>query len=477
MNKSVIIFTIIFVLLFKYTSFSQSQDFDNLTIKLITGDNNLSEIYKGKNKSFTYSDRISKGHPENRNLASGKYDQILFSKSQLQSFNSINTDYLLTRETREIYFFDPPVINRTTFTYDEHGRNTEEFTEKEVDDEWQNDLKITRTFGDKDEVLEMISSIWENNNWKNSFRTVYSYNSDLLVTEQISYIWQSSKWTPSRKIISVYDDNGNIIEGTGANWNGSSWDNSSQQELYTYNTDGNLIEFVSLWNGENSFKATIDYDENGNPITQTEYFGNGNDWDASAQYTYEYDDNGNQISSSTAYWENEWSLYDKYDFEYNEFNNEVTSKAYLYEDGNWRHTFRSERTYDVNQNNIGYHGEGNYDGQGWWTSIRETREFQAFITSIEKHDELVPDEFSLTQNYPNPFNPTTMISFSLPNESNVSLKIFDISGKEVADLINDNFQSGNYSVSFDAGQLASGIYFYQLTADNFVQTRKMMLLK
>ncbi len=89
-----------------------------------------------------------------------------------------------------------------------------------------------------------------------------------------------------------------------------------------------------------------------------------------------------------------------------------------------------------------------------------------------------PETYALNQNYPNPFNPSTEISFDLPQKSHVKLTIYNILGQEVTTLIDRemNAQKG-YSVTWNAGENASGVYFYKLTADNFTQTRKMMLLK
>jgi len=89
----------------------------------------------------------------------------------------------------------------------------------------------------------------------------------------------------------------------------------------------------------------------------------------------------------------------------------------------------------------------------------------------------LPLEFSLEQNYPNPFNPATTINFSIPQSSRVTLKIYDILGREVSTLINDTRNAGNYEVNFDASNLASGMYIYTINADNFTSSKKMMLLK
>lgn len=86
-------------------------------------------------------------------------------------------------------------------------------------------------------------------------------------------------------------------------------------------------------------------------------------------------------------------------------------------------------------------------------------------------------EYRLAQNYPNPFNPTTNISYVLPKAENVSLKVYDVLGREVATLVNEVKAAGAYTVPFNASNLASGVYFYRLQAGSFVQTKKMMLVK
>jgi len=91
--------------------------------------------------------------------------------------------------------------------------------------------------------------------------------------------------------------------------------------------------------------------------------------------------------------------------------------------------------------------------------------------------EIVPKEFVLYQNYPNPFNPVTTIRYQLPKESKVVIKIYNILGAEVMELINEQKEPGIYEADFNAASLSSGTYIYKISADNFVQTKKMILLK
>jgi len=89
----------------------------------------------------------------------------------------------------------------------------------------------------------------------------------------------------------------------------------------------------------------------------------------------------------------------------------------------------------------------------------------------------LPTEFSLSQNYPNPFNPSTNIEYSVPSSEYVSLKVYDILGNLVATLVNEKKEAGKYKVTFNASNLASGLYFYKIQAGSFNQVRKMLLIK
>ena len=97
-------------------------------------------------------------------------------------------------------------------------------------------------------------------------------------------------------------------------------------------------------------------------------------------------------------------------------------------------------------------------------------------TDVEVQPELLK-EFSLSQSFPNPFNPSTSIQYAISSTQFVTLKVYDLLGREVATLVNEEKPAGSYDIEFNASQLASGIYFYKLQAGNFVQTRKMILMK
>ena len=103
--------------------------------------------------------------------------------------------------------------------------------------------------------------------------------------------------------------------------------------------------------------------------------------------------------------------------------------------------------------------------------------FKTAQVSAIHDDKSLPKRFSLRQNYPNPFNPTTAITFELPASSIVSLKVFDLFGREVTTLVSGQKAPGEYNVTWDGSATANGIYFYRLIAGNVSDTRKMVLAK
>jgi hypothetical protein len=116
-------------------------------------------------------------------------------------------------------------------------------------------------------------------------------------------------------------------------------------------------------------------------------------------------------------------------------------------------------------------------------------EFQRFVptapggsggwanNSTESSGNNISYDYTLAQNYPNPFNPTTQISYSIKSNGLVTLKVYDMLGVEVASLVNENQEAGEYSIEFNASNLSSGIYVYRIASGNFVDTKKLILLK
>jgi hypothetical protein len=98
-------------------------------------------------------------------------------------------------------------------------------------------------------------------------------------------------------------------------------------------------------------------------------------------------------------------------------------------------------------------------------------------TEVQQTGSEIPLAFNLNQNYPNPFNPSTKIDFQISMKEHVTLKIYDMLGREIATLVDEQKPAGRYSVRYNAGMLTGGVYFYRIIAGNFVETKKLILLK
>lgn len=118
-----------------------------------------------------------------------------------------------------------------------------------------------------------------------------------------------------------------------------------------------------------------------------------------------------------------------------------------------------------------------YNGTAYGTPQIYADSLQCGVTESGSLGTIIPKTYSLSQNYPNPFNPVTRISYALPKGSFVTLKIYDIMGREVRTLVNEFKSANTYSVEFNASELSSGIYFYRINADGFTDIKKMMLVK
>ena len=127
---------------------------------------------------------------------------------------------------------------------------------------------------------------------------------------------------------------------------------------------------------------------------------------------------------------------------------------------------------------IGFSPDGDIAYIGTFeVSTARIQKIEKISTKVELIDNSIPNNVKLEQNYPNPFNPTTTIGFTIPSESFVTLKIYNIQGEEVSTLVNENLSSGNYEMNFNGENLSSGMYFYVLKNKNRSISKKMIILK
>jgi len=124
------------------------------------------------------------------------------------------------------------------------------------------------------------------------------------------------------------------------------------------------------------------------------------------------------------------------------------------------------------------HAEGGFPaGDLNWFPDKKA-EWEEWVTDLEnEQNNFMPKEYKLSQNYPNPFNPTTEINFSIPFSAKTSLTVFNVLGQKVATILDQKLAAGSYKYKFDASDLASGLYFYKLQSKNYLEVKKMMLIK
>ena len=124
-----------------------------------------------------------------------------------------------------------------------------------------------------------------------------------------------------------------------------------------------------------------------------------------------------------------------------------------------------------------WEGNKNMDINANFEIFNFFKKYENPVLYVENKSQYFPDKYALEQNFPNPFNPTTTIGFTIPEKGNVRLSILNILGEEIRVLLNEEKETGYHSINFDASDLPSGVYFYQLRTGSFVETKKMVLLR
>jgi hypothetical protein len=227
-----------------------------------------------------------------------------------------------------------------------------------------------------------------------------------------------------------------------------------QKTANNYNTSNNLTNAtVQIWsatggvyNWNNKTMYSHTYDGNNNQIELLHQDWNNSAWVNKVKYSYTYDGNNNQTEKLYQVWSvSAWYKQTKYSYTYDGNNNQTEE---LYQD---------------------------WDGSAWKNITKQLNTYTP-ITAVNENLSSI-NSYSLSNNYPNPFNPSTKITYSIPERATISLKVFNLLGSEVAELVKGEIEAGKYNINFNASSLPSGVYFYRLQAGSFIQTRKMILLK
>jgi hypothetical protein len=410
-----------------------------------------------------------------------------YDLKQLHSFNSM------------VYLPQQVVIDDTTrytYTYDISGKLLAELHEWLSNNVWVNTWKTSYTYDDNGDMLIKLSAYWENNAWVNYSRYTYTNDNKGNALVELGENWMNNDWVNSDRYTFTYDNNNYWVTELYESWTNNAWINSFRITLTLDNIGNRLAELDEIWINNawmNSNRYTNTYDNNGNQITKLTEKWINNAWAISFRSTYTYDNNGNKLTYLGENWTNNvWVNSGRSTYTYDNAGNQITYISEQYTNNTWVNSAKATYTYDANGNAL--YGEYFIWGNSWiagnglfffyYNFKKNVQSYYGHIVNIsyisitEVIENNIPiNGFGLAQNYPNPFNPSTKIQYSIAKSNEVTLKVFDILGREMAVLVNELKEAGIHEVLFDASKFVSGIYVYTLISGNFLESKKMLLMK
>jgi hypothetical protein len=448
-----------------------------------------------------------------------------------------NTTQAYLVDTAIVYSAYDSTTMRYSYSYNDSGLVISELAEKWQSGQWTNSSFTTVTWEPSSNQFVESASMWHNGQWANVLLTTYTLaafkpNANLISIVSLIDTLQNGQWENYQQELNTYNSNGNELSNLSQFWYNGHWMTYST-DTSTYDANGNrLTNLDENWNNGNVIQFNADtctydanghkltdlnennynpsqvsrtldtytYDQNGNKISDLDQTWSSGQWVNFMLNTYTYDAGGHQLADSNDIWGSQWIFASRGSKTYNGSGQLTIDSTIEWTGSQSILTQLLVNTYDANGNLVsssqqGWNGSGlgpldnnvdisdgpnnglmsNYYGYNVILSYTIADIFQ--ITSVPASQSNIPQAFSLSQNYPNPFNPTTTISFSIPSQSYVSLKVFDIAGREVATIVSGVIPAGTYARQWDATKMSSGVYFYRLQAGNLTETKKLVLLK
>ena len=352
------------------------------------------------------------------------------------------------------------------------------------------------------DLTEALEQYWssEDSDWMDAYKEVYSYSEDRLTITKTSYYWDGG-WLAAGSSSVTFNEDGLPLQSTEEE---EDWYESTQ--VFHYSEEGRLdsVTYDEVWDGDVYVDRTYFEYVTEDSILVSGYYEDGDgreDYDTSIivqkdgnlSETYIYEDwqdrytyYGIDLDGLLRWIFDELLLLEEYNDEFypndgwvpysrDYFSIEDDTLTQLTTDY-WEDEWITEYRIDQKKNSgvVDSHVY-TYFYEGMWNYDYRTLFSYGPATSVE--DEEVVANFQLNQNYPNPFNPSTTISFNLATSENVTLKVFNVLGKEVATLVSGVKAAGMHTVQFDASALPTGLYYYTLQTPGVMQTRSMTLIK
>lgn len=414
-------------------------------------------------------------------VASMKIDESPFNNIDNPQIDSVVINKLWSANDNEIIKY--------YYTYDSLGNVFIEIK--------KNYWKETSTYNINGDLESQLFEVWENDMWNNLALSMFTYDTNHNLILYLQNNWIDGNWIGDLRSSYYYNINGDLESYTSMEWNGSEWENSFRKTFY-FDNQFILTTIISQnwgegdWNGY-TWKDTLFYNSDGNVIQRLSYDLFNGQWIKDWRRIFDHDSLGFLSESVLEGWQDVkwvsqfreqftnrldgqvlWHLEEYYENGMWYFSNQV---KYLYNTNGYLDSAECDRWVDTGWT-AGNNSVIIYDNNDNWRSYfgHNIKIHYATTTSVG-NTTLPTKNFILHQNYPNPFNPLTTISYYIPESIQVELKVFDILGREVVELINEEHNSGNYKIIFDGSALPSGIYFYRLQSQRNSKTRKLILLK
>lgn len=368
----------------------------------------------------------------------------------VKSFYQYNDLSQLVRKYTIQSRFNWNIFSDVSYRYNETGKEIESVI-KSIS---QNGIdyyyaKVLTEYDSLNNARSVVTQKFENNVWVNIYNTSYHYDKYNNMIEQLSQSWRGNAWGNEQGYRFAYDNNRNRTKIIFLVWRNTAWD-SLDMHIYNFNSQNQLLNqntFVKqndIWIKDSKFEYA--YDSKGNWIFQMfQYWADSVLVNGNLNF-YEYDQNGKLSQEVEKGWRgNNWEYNGKVTYDHDSKGNLTNKTYYKWAGEDWVYVTHYLFKYE------------------------EPTNVQQILT--------LPKQFELFNNYPNPFNSSTVIGYKIPIQGVVTIKVFDVLGKEITTLVNELKPPGKYEVNFDANQLSSGVYFYAMSIDQYYNVKKLVLVK
>lgn len=471
------------------------------------------QVVNGSLLTTNYYDQSDIKGSKNCQLSQEVMDSVIYDREGVLFKDLYTFDYDGNNISGVFKYFDSfygiwQQYFHTTFTYDENGNNLIGLaSDWDLEaEEWVIRFRGTYTYNiDGNSLSSLVEVVDASGNWIGDWRQIFGYDSEGYLQSIYQEDWDVDKnmWVKSFRVDFSFDENKNPMKKVYTSWNGYDWVNLALYN-FTYDNDNYWIGLsydIWLTSGKwaHSTRSTYTNDKDGNRLTGIDERWNIADstWTKLFNFFSTYDENGNLLTASNQTWsatELVWVNSSLVSFTYNENNNWLTffSEVWNIEDSIWENNLLLSYTYNENENLTHFKSES-WANSGWhlidigFYFMFNNKKFEyigkeltAYLSQqeISSINNIELNDFSLSQNYPNPFNISTKIQYSLKEKGFVSLKVYDISGRVISNLINKEQPSGNYEAILNTNnQLQSGTYFYTLKVNNLSKTKKLIFNK